>query len=360
MARKKRGFSTFSLSFLDIMSCGLGAVALIFLIMKHDVESKGDISNPQLLSEVKLLQEDIIDGEAQLVRAKNTISELDQQMVDAQGLARRTNESIDAVRNRIAVLDDPDTDQQILQLEKKLQELEVTKQQLEEEEIERGNDVRRHLGQGERQYLTGLKLGGARILILVDASSSMLDETIVNIVRRRNMRDDVKLQSPKWQQVLKTVDWLTARFPPESNYQIYTFSDSLASVIPGTEGDWLKIGDRAQLEQSILNLKKTVPNGGTNLYQVFASISNFAQLPDNIYLITDGLPTLGQRQSRSGTVTGREREKLFFEATEALPLGVPMNIVLLPLEGDPMAAAAFWELAQVSRGSFLTPSRDWP
>ena len=31
---KKRAFSTFSLSFLDIMSCGLGAVALVFLIFR--------------------------------------------------------------------------------------------------------------------------------------------------------------------------------------------------------------------------------------------------------------------------------------------------------------------------------------
>jgi hypothetical protein len=35
MARKKRDFTTFNLSFLDIMSCGFGAVILVFLIMNH-------------------------------------------------------------------------------------------------------------------------------------------------------------------------------------------------------------------------------------------------------------------------------------------------------------------------------------
>ena len=44
-------------------------------------------------------------------------------------------------------------------------------------------------GQGDRQYLTGLKLGGARVLILVDASASMLDETIVEVIRRRDAFD---------------------------------------------------------------------------------------------------------------------------------------------------------------------------
>jgi hypothetical protein len=40
--------------------------------------------------------------------------------------------------------------------------------------------------------------------------------------------------------------------------------------------------------------------------------------------------------------------------------GVPINVILLPMEGDPMAAAAYWRLAQITRGSFLSPSEDWP
>lgn len=360
MARKKRGFSTFSLSFLDIMSCGLGAVALIFLIMKHDVDSKGEVDNPQLLSEVKLLQDDIVQGETQLVRAKNTISELDQELLDAQGLARRINESLTAVRNRIAVLDDADKDQQILELEEKLRELETTKEKLEQDELERGNDVRRYLGQGQRQYLTGLKLGGSRILILVDRSSSMLDETLVNIIIRRNRSDEQKKLAPKWVQTLKTVQWLTAQFPQESTYQIYSFSDSYNSVIDNSEGSWLQIANKPQLEEAILNLQKTIPDGGTNLDLVFNAINDFEQVPDNIYIITDGLPTLGSRAPRRGNVTGPEREKLFYEAIEKIPFGVPVNVVLLPLEGDPLASAAYWELAQTTEGSFLAPSKDWP
>ena len=38
MARKKRAFTTFNLSFLDIMSCGFGAVVLVFLIIDHSME----------------------------------------------------------------------------------------------------------------------------------------------------------------------------------------------------------------------------------------------------------------------------------------------------------------------------------
>ena len=48
------------------------------------------------------------------------------------------------------------------------------------------------------------------------------------------------------------------------------------------------------------------------------------------------------------------------QAVKQLPRNVPINIILAPMEGDPMAASGFWQLAQVSRGSFLAPSKDWP
>ncbi|HBQ41192.1 MAG TPA: VWA domain-containing protein, partial [Halieaceae bacterium] len=80
MARRKRGFTTFNLSFLDIMSCGFGAVVLVFLIIDHSIEVQSRDLNRDLLSEVNLLEEDITTGEAGLVRLRNALSEVDQQM----------------------------------------------------------------------------------------------------------------------------------------------------------------------------------------------------------------------------------------------------------------------------------------
>jgi hypothetical protein len=50
----------------------------------------------------------------------------------------------------------------------------------------------------------------------------------------------------------------------------------------------------------------------------------------------------------------------FDDALDELPRGVPVNIVLFPMEGDPMAMSAFWKLAIASRGSLMTPSSAWP
>jgi hypothetical protein len=63
VARRKRRFQTFNLSFLDIMSCGFGAVVLVFLIIDHSIEVESRELNVDLLSEVNMLEEDIREGE---------------------------------------------------------------------------------------------------------------------------------------------------------------------------------------------------------------------------------------------------------------------------------------------------------
>jgi hypothetical protein len=223
-----------------------------------------------------------------------------------------------------------------------------------------GNNIREFIGDGNRQYLTGLILGGNRILILVDMSASMLDNTIVNIIRRRNMPDAERINSAKWVQVRKTVDWLTTQLPVPSQYQIYVFNNEARSLLPGTEGRWLEVADEPQLTQAVTALNAIIPNEGTNLENLFVSISQMNPLPDNIFLITDGLPTLGSRGKTTGTISGRDREELFENALQKLPENIPVNVIMSPLEGDPMAPGWYWQLAIQTKGSFMMPSPDWP
>ena len=64
MARRR--FSVFSLSFLDVMSCGFGAVVLIFLIINKQTEDEAKIVNKDLLSEIRLLDYQVQIGEQDL------------------------------------------------------------------------------------------------------------------------------------------------------------------------------------------------------------------------------------------------------------------------------------------------------
>ncbi len=359
MARK-RGFSTFSLSFLDIMSCGFGAVALIFLIIKHDVDTRADVQTDYLRAEVEQLDDEIRHGQKNLVALRNTLSALDQQHVEAQGLARRILEDINQTQGKLDEFSSQDIEAEIQRLKQERERLQTEVERLKAEDQQRGQDALQFLGEGDRQYLTGLKLGGARILILVDTSASMLDEKLINIIRTRNMSDEVKQNAPKWRRSLATVKWLAAQLPQQSQYQIYGFNTDVAPALAGTQGQWLRVSDQKQLELAILNLRKTTPAGGTSLERAFHAANALNPRPDNIILLTDGLPTQGMQRPKRNTITGPEREKLFQQAASLLPRGVPINVILAPMEGDPMAAAHFWYLAMATRGSFMSPSKDWP
>jgi hypothetical protein len=223
-----------------------------------------------------------------------------------------------------------------------------------------GDRVRSFTGDGDRQYLTGLKVGGSRILILLDTSASMLDDTLVNIIRRRNLSEAARRQAAKWKQAVATVDWLTTQLPRQSRFQIFSFDTGAAPVVPGTGGTWLDAGDRGVLDDAVARVRGLAPEGGTSLLNAFSVVATLNPRPDNLVLITDGLPTQGATPSRRRRVSGEQRLSLFQNALRALPRGVPVNVILLPIEGDPLASSSFWKLALATGGAFLTPSRDWP
>ncbi len=361
--QKRRAFNPLSLAFLDVMSCGFGAVVLLFLILDHAAQVEAVEGDPGITGEINLLEEEIREGQAGLVEIRNTLDDVSLEVVTAEGLARQIQQQIDEFMQELAALENNSLAriENIEQLRADVRALEEELQRLQASALEQeGNSVRQFLGDGDRQYLSGLYLGGNRILILVDRSASMLDETLVNIIRTRNMSDEAKRNAPKWQRVVKTVDWVSSQLPITSRYQVYGFSDQAAAALEGSEGQWLEVADRDQLNAVIEEVKAMVPDAGTNMANIFGIVAQMNPLPDNIFLITDGLPTLGNGRNRDALVTPRQRLELFDDAVELLPQGIPVNVVLMPLEGDPSAAAAYWQLAQYTRGSFLSPSKDWP
>jgi len=352
-----------SMAFLDVMSCGFGAVVLIFLILDHQMSEQEVVTDPNVTAEVRLLEEEILEGQQNLVRARNTLDEVSMEVVEAQGLATRIEEEIENFMQQLALLENTSlaSDESLEQLRADIRSLEEELQRLQASAIEQtGTNARAFVGEGDRQYLTGMFLGGNRILILVDTSASMLDETLVNIIRTRNMGDENKRAAEKWQRAVRTVEWISSQLPVASQYQIYGFSSGVTAALAGTEGTWREVADRDELNQAVEGVKRFIPQDGTNLAGVFEAAAQMSPPPDNIYLITDGLPTLSGARSNDTLITPAKRLELFEEAVEYLPQRTPVNVILLPLEGDPSATAAYWQLAQITRGSFLSPARDWP
>ncbi len=363
MARRR--INVFSLSFLDAMTCGLGAVVLLFIIVNASFGKVSGRMTADLQVEVDRLEEEVLDGYVQLVEIRNSLEEIDQENVITAGLSRRLIETLTKVQEELATYEDSTlaTREHVNKLKTDLKTLEDEVKRLSASlpsEETPGERVRTFVGDGDRQYLTGLKVGGRRILILVDASASMLDETIVNVVRRRNQSDAIKRRSEKWQQAVSTVDWITTQIPTDSRFQIYTFNTKSASVVPGKNHEWLDGGDREVLDEAVQHLRGVIPSDGTNLYRAFTSFRSLRPPPDNIYLLVDGLPTQGQRPPRRATISAKDRAKLFNDAVKELRDNIPINVILFPMEGDPMAASAFWKLALFSGGAYISPSEDWP
>lgn len=360
----RRSSSTFNLSFLDIMFCGFGAVVLlVLLISSHSVsrredrvsEFRADLLREE--TELRLVDEQLQRQRSEIEAIRDTIATL---QAEAQGVSA---EIARLGQGAPAVLESGAGRETIAALQEELKALEREKQELASQvQISRreGRQVRAFVGDGNRQYLTGLKLDGKRVLILVDSSASMLDRNIVDIIRRKVLDEASRRRAPKWQRVLATVQWLIANLPVTSSIQLVHFNTS--SIDLGGEGNsgWIPVTDFGRIDALLAELKQVAPLGGTNLDEPFLAARTLTPQPDNIVLITDGLPTQGRKGRQARTIDGPARVRLYEQAVKNLPTKVPVNTILFPIEGDPMAAVLYWKLALDTGGSFFTPTRDWP
>jgi hypothetical protein len=139
-----------------------------------------------------------------------------------------------------------------------------------------------------------------------------------------------------------------------------TFNEQAQALLSDTAGQWLPVSDSRQLDSALQQLRRLVPANGTSLINALQAAARLTPPPDNILLLTDGLPTRGAGAPWRSRVSGAKRLSLFDEALAQRPSGVPINVILFPLEGDPDAASAYWRMAVLSQGSFFCPSADWP
>ncbi len=364
MARKRRPFEVFSMSFLDCMSCGFGAVILFFMIINAQVKETTEV-DPELMAETNRLEIEILDGRKNMVLARNTLEQLEEEQVTTEGQIAQILALIQQLRAELSKYDKETLAkiERVEQLQSDIKSLEEEVKRLlalKSEEEEKGQQLRQFKGEGDRQYLTGLKLGGDRTLILIDRSASMLHEELVNVLRRRNLPEAEQLRSVKWRQAVASVDWLTSQFRPGSKFQMYMFNNTVEPVIEGSDGVWLEADDANQLDEAIRVLRRTVPKNGTNMKAAYAVATKLTPRPDNIILLVDSLPTMEEELSSKRVVSGRERVGLHDRAVRELPSGIPVNILLFPMEGDYDASMKYWLLAYATGGSYMSISEDWP
>jgi septal ring factor EnvC (AmiA/AmiB activator) len=146
-----------SLSFIDIMACGLGAVALMFIFVKEAKFSPLNTDYSQeassALDSVEALKSKSNKNQATLNSLKNRIDELIKQIANTE-LELKISDQV------IAELSQANKD--IL------------------DEIKLANKSKTPINTPNKQtYLSGCNVSGNKIILLLDKSLSMLDKNLV-------------------------------------------------------------------------------------------------------------------------------------------------------------------------------------
>ena len=363
---QRRRFDIFSMSFLDTICCAFGAIVLLYMILNASTGRASQHRTAAARADADRLETQVLDGYENLVVLTNALKSTTNAEVTAQGLSSRVLEDLTASREQLAEYNQTTLSRRehINQLKADLKSLEAGNRRLEagsRQQGAAGSHVAGFKGEGDRQYLTGLKLRGQHTLILVDSSASMMDETLVNIIRLRNMAPARRRAAGKWRSTVATVEWLVSQLAGDRQFQIYSFNTTAWPLLGGSAGKWLQASDATALSGVIGALHELVPQNGTSLDNAFAVVGSVSPKPDSVIIITDGLPTQGRDgPGRSKTIDSNGRLKLFDQAMSHYPTAIPMNVILLPMEGDPQAPGAFWIAARRTHGAFLVPSKDWP
>jgi hypothetical protein len=365
MSMRRRRVEVFSLSFLDCICCGFGAVVLFYTVVAGQAGIKRIDRSDQLQAEVNRLEEEVLVGTRNLVLLRNTLQKTE---TDSRAAGERAAALLDEVSAaRAEALRTGATSmaqrEHINRLKSDLRQLEEGTRRLQAGAIQAapaGERVRAFRGSGNRKYITGITVKGKRVLVLIDRSASMVDEDLVNIIKLRNQAPAVRRTSPKWRQALDIADWLATQFPAGSQFQMYAFNTEAQSLLADRDGKWQDPGDAKLLAEAVDRLRGLTPEGGTSLINAYAVIRTLSPLPDQVVLVTDGLPTQGKERPLRRFVNVAQRARLFEEAQKSLPANIPVDVILLPMQGDLPAPHMFWTLARQTGGNFMMPAADWP
>jgi len=363
--KKRRAFEVFTLSFLDCICCGFGAVVLFYTIVQAQAGAQEILRIDDLTGEVTKLEEEVKEGAKNLVQLRNTLEKTDDDAASAQARALRVAQELKQRREQSSEFDEESLARRehINQLKADIKSLEEGVKRLQGGALDKGpagTRVKAFRGRGDRKYISALRVKGKRILVLLDTSASMMDEDIAKIIRLRNQPEAARRAALKWRRSLDMVEWITAQLPDNSQFQVYGFNTKAKAVQADTTGKWLSSNDPRVINNVLTAARNITPADGTSLVNALLATRTIAPEPDQIILITDGLPTQGSVPPARKFINARDREKLFDDATKTVTRDLPIDVVLLPMKGDLLAAHAFWRLARKTGGSYVIPSRDWP
>jgi hypothetical protein len=348
MRRRRRPIQTFTLSFLDCICCGFGAVILLFVLTAgqraatlSDASATLDLSLRSISEEVASATANLLRQTGQMAAMETEIAELEAEIARSQGEAGDLEERLEALRAQRSALADA------------IREAEAAIAAIPDPPPRPGRTVT------AREYFTEFQLTGQRVVLILEGSGGMMANTLAEAMILSQRSEDEQRNAPKWRRARASIRWLTDHLSEATHFQLLVFNQSPQSLAPEDSGGWARFNDRS-IDQALSKLDDWIPRGGAHFETAFAAAAQLRPAPDNIILVMDGLPTQGPGIAPGMEITEADRRRLLQSAVRQLPPGVPVNMILFPHDGDPHAALDFWNLAIRSRGSLVAPAPDWP
>ena len=322
------------------MACGLGAVILLFFVL--DFDEPGQDSNTPTVIATRIDDSQNLSAEYQRLTA-----EKEMKTARLEAMVKTVSDSVvDLLQTDLATI-------------KIIEEPEPP--------------VLPKSSHNKPSQLIGLPISGNKILIALDTSASMAHVKLVEIISSIADASGERLEKGlKWKQAKQIVRWLIEQAPQSSSIRTIGYSDSVTF----SDSSWNKTKDALEIYNS--KIEAIIPRSGTSLAVALEHIKSSSYQPSDIYLITDGLPTLSGKNSplftlnqmvkgcfkprKSNTfVSGNCRRMLFQSAVSDFQKESRsrVHVILLPLEGDPEAAHLYQHWTNVSGGTVLSPAASW-
>ncbi len=334
--KKRREAQSSTLSFIDCICCGFGAVLLLFILTAKKQTMLGDEAANQSIAAAESLQTAIEAAEARQKALEREVAAQDPQPdTNATSIAQ-----LGAEQERLA---------------KAIEDQQAALRSLETETPTPEAAAAKERPSADQSYLSGLSLRGPRAVILLESSGSMLGENAaeaIAILQAGNWQ-----QSAKWRRARNAVKAVLAAIPKGTEVAVFSMAESTAPLSGTPANPFFDPYDNNALLQLLDRLENLEARGGADLSQGLRTVNGLQQRASSLLLIADGLPSAPAPAAQS--LTEADRVRLFNQARASRP-NVPFNALLLPFEGDPSAAGLYWQLSTQTGGVTLIPGNDWP
>jgi len=340
--RKRKSLEIFSLSFLDCICCGFGAIILMFVL----TTGRGIKVNERKIS---VASEQVRALEAEIEAEQQALAQAQAELASAREAAAARAQAADVTSRLLAELQQRRAD--FKQLET------VLTQRMDELSRLSALKVPTPDKPPKAQNLGGFDLSGRRVIFLLEASGGMLAESVPQALDRLKLPKAERLASPKWKRAKLATSTLIRHLEASVKYQVYAYNNACV-YIGDYNGRWLAANSEADALQVADGLDKLEPAGGANLEKALSLMRDKGA--DHIVLITDGLPTRANSVLAQYSVSQADRIRMLAAAKNVLPRSIKVSSVLLPMAGDPAAAPYYWRFALDTGGQLISPAKRWP